>query len=73
MVIALVLIVIGLVFFARALGLVDQEALSIIWPLLLVVLGFSMLSHKMFGHEHTGKDCWYCRTVDLGAGKKSKK
>ncbi|MEX1997945.1 MAG: DUF5668 domain-containing protein [Candidatus Andersenbacteria bacterium] len=70
MTIGLILIVIGLVFFARALGYFEEQALNIIWPLLLVVLGLSMLSHKMFGHECKGKKCWYCENVNWSGGKK---
>jgi len=51
MVIGLMLIVIGLVFFAKALGFVTADTLSVLWPLLLIVLGLNMLSHHIFGHH----------------------
>jgi len=73
MVIGIVLIGIGLIFFAQALGFLKTEEIDVLWPLLLVVLGISLLSHKVFGHECTGsKKCWYCQTVDFGGGKRRK-
>ncbi|MAF81019.1 hypothetical protein CL628_03320 [bacterium] len=52
MLIGLVLIVTGLVFFAKALGLITGDVIEVLWPLLLIVLGLGMLSHHMFGHTH---------------------
>jgi len=51
MLIGLVLIVIGLVFFAKALGFITADTIDVLWPLLLVVLGFGMLSHRYFGQQ----------------------
>lgn len=51
MLIGLTLIVIGLVFFAKALGLITADTIDVLWPLLLVVLGFGMLSHNVLGHS----------------------
>jgi len=57
MFIGLILVVIGLVFFGKALGLITTDAISIIWPLLVIVLGISMITHHRFGHHCKGKDC----------------
>ena len=70
MLVGLVLIVIGAVFFAQALGLVQGETISILWPLLLIVLGLVMLSHKFLGHECAGKDCWCGGTINWNGKKK---
>jgi hypothetical protein len=72
MILGIVLIVLGLVFFARALGFIDTLSLNMAWPLLLVILGISLLSHKVLGHECTGKNCWCGGTIDW-TGKKGKK
>ena len=73
MVIGLILIVIGLVFFAQALGFLPVESTKVLWPLLLIVLGLSLLSHKFFGHRCVGKECRYCEPVSWGNGGKRKK
>lgn len=71
MIIPLVVIALGIFFFAKSLGLVMMnDQLSIIWPLVLIVLGLSLLCHKMFGHNCTSKSCEWCQDVSL---KKSKK
>lgn len=62
MMIGIVLIVIGVVFFAKALEFISADTLSVLWPLLLIVLGLSLISHKLFGH-HDAKG-WWSQTVD---------
>lgn len=65
MIIAIVLIVLGLFFFARALGFVTDETLGILWPLLLVVIGLSMLSRRwMFGCNCGKKTCPECGEIN---------
>lgn len=66
MTVALVLVVIGLIFFARSLGYVDDDTISILWPLLLVIVGLSMVSHRWFGHRCDDKDCWRCSEINFG-------
>lgn len=73
MVIGLILIVTGLVFFAQALGFLPTESSKVLWPLLLIVLGLSMLSHKFFGHNCNSKDCRYCEPVTWGVTGKRRK
>ncbi len=73
MFIGIVLIVTGLVFFARALGFLNAEQIGVLWPLLLIVLGLSFLSHRVFGHDHNGKNCWYCQTVKWNPNPKRKR
>lgn len=73
MLIGLVLIVIGLVFFAQALGFLPAENAKILWPLLLIVVGLSMVSHRFFGHNCDDKSCRYCMPVNWGAGGKKRK
>lgn len=73
MIIGILLIAFGILFFARAIELVDAEVFSVAWPLLLVVLGLSLLSHKLFGHSCDEKDCWRCQTVDWNNTPKRKK
>lgn len=68
MVIALALIVLGLFFFARALGFIGDEALNIVWPLLLVVVGLAMLAHR--GDE---KAWWDAAVKEISGGKKKRK
>lgn len=72
MLIGLVLIVIGLVFFAQALGFLPVESAKILWPLLLIVVGLSMISHRFFGHRCDDTDCNYCTPVHWGNGKRRK-
>lgn len=72
MVLALSLIVIGIVFFARALGLIEQNAFDIIWPLILIVGGLSLVTHKWFGHHCSDKECWRCHSIVLGKSSKKK-
>lgn len=69
MIIGLILIVIGVVFFARALGYIEGDTLSILWPLMVIVLGLSLLSHKVLGHDCTGKNCWCGGTIDWANSK----
>ena len=69
MIIALILIVIGVVFFAKALGFIENNTVDVLWPLLLVVVGFAMLSHRRFRTCCEDGTCTLCR-VDGGAGKK---
>jgi hypothetical protein len=71
MLVGLVLIVIGTVFFAQALGFIQGETLSVLWPLLVIVLGIVLLSHKALGHECEGKNCWCGGNVNW-SGKKKK-
>jgi hypothetical protein len=71
MTLALVLIVFGLVFFAKTLGFIDSETLNVLWPLLLVILGISMVSHHWFGHRCNDKECWRC--AEISFDKKGKK
>lgn len=75
MIIGLVLIVIGVVFFAQALGLLSGDVISVLWPLLVVVLGLSLISHKILGHEcaGNGKKCWCGGVVKWGMPKKAQK
>jgi len=40
--VSFVLIIIGVVFLLKNLGLIDASAWSVIWPLLIVVLGIKM-------------------------------
>lgn len=70
MIMGLVLIVIGLVFFAQALGFIQGETLNILWPLLLVVLGIALLSHKALGHDCAGKNCWCGGNINWSDRKK---
>lgn len=72
MLVGLVLIVIGAVFFAQSLGLIQGETLNVLWPLLLIVLGIVLLSHKVFGHECEGKTCWCGGNVTWGDNKKKR-
>ena len=67
MLIAILLILIGVVFFAHALGYIDDVSLGLLWPLLLVALGFSMLSHRMFGH---GSESWEAKPSNKSKKKK---
>ena len=76
MFVGLILIVIGVVFFARALGYIEGETISVLWPLLLIVLGLGLLSNKFMGHDCKGESCWCGGNVDWGNKKgrrKSKK
>lgn len=74
MLVGLILIVIGLVFFAQALGYIQGDTINILWPLLVVVLGIGLLSHKVLGHDCSGKDCWCGGAVDWSSkGKKKRK
>lgn len=65
MMIALLFIILGVTFFAQAAGLIPAGIASYIWPILLIVLGLGLLSHKTFGHSCNEKDCWRCREVSL--------
>lgn len=56
MVVGILLIVIGLVFFAKALGYIAGETLNVLWPLILIVIGFSLLSNRLLGEGHKR---WY--------------
>lgn len=70
MVVGLVLIVIGVVFFAQSLGFIQDETMQIIWPLLVIVLGLTLLSHKVLGHDCQGKGCWCGGSIDWGTKRK---
>jgi hypothetical protein len=70
MIFPLVIIALGIFFFARALGLVHDDQFEIIWPLALVVLGLSLLCHKMFGHNCNDKSCEWCKNVKWNSKKK---
>lgn len=70
MMLGVVLIVIGIVFFAKALGFIPGETMSILWPLLLVVLGLTMISHKVLGHSCEGKNCWCGGRINWSQKKK---
>lgn len=72
MFIPLILIVLGLFFFAKAIGVltVDALSLSVLWPLILVVAGLVMVSHNMFGHSCKGKACEWCKEVKLNGKSK---
>lgn len=72
MVIGIVLVVVGLMFFAQTLELVSAETMQVLWPLSLVVLGVVLLSHKALGHNCQGEKCWCGGAVDLGLGSSSK-
>ena len=72
MLVGLILIVIGTVFFAQALGFLTGETLQVLWPLLLIVLGIVLLSHKALGHECKGKKCWCGGTLDWNDLKKKR-
>ena len=73
MVIGLILIVIGLVFFAQALGYITGDVINVLWPLLVVVLGLALITHKTFGHQCAGPDCCGGNyTLSGGTKKKSK-
>ncbi len=56
MVIGILMIVLGLVFFAKALGFIEGETLHVLWPLILIVLGFSLIGNRMLGG---GRSRWY--------------
>ena len=73
MFIGLILIVIGVVFLAKALGLVTTDAMSIIWPTLVIILGLSIMTHHRLGHSCKGKDCCGGKFDLGGTPKKGKK
>ena len=75
MIFPILLIAVGLFFFAKALGFdVANEFWSVLWPLVLVVLGITMVSHRNWGHACDDKTCWRCTEVSLeDSPKKSKK
>ena len=70
MIVGIVLIVIGIMFFAQSLEFISAETMRVLWPLLLIVLGLTLLSHKMFGHDCAGKGCWCGGSVDWSNKKK---
>ena len=72
MFIALVLIIIGVLFFARAANLISPDMINVLWPLILIIIGLGLLSHKTFGHRCNDKDCWRCKEVALTDKKKRK-
>lgn len=65
MFIAFVLIILGVLFFARATNLISPELLNVIWPLVLIVIGLGLLSNRTFGHHCNDKNCWRCREVSM--------
>ena len=71
-VVAITIILIGIFFFARAIGFVNDETMNIVWPLLIVVLGLGVLAYGNTGHKCKGKNCWTCDHVEF-ANKKGKK
>lgn len=71
MILPLLLIAIGLIFFARTLGYITADTINVLWPLILVVVGLSMVSNHWFGHHCNVKDCWRCQEISFGD--KSKK
>jgi len=72
MLIGLVLVTIGIVFFARALGYIEGDTLNVLWPLLLIVLGIGMISNRAMGHQCKGGSCWCGGEVDWSKKKKKK-
>lgn len=73
MMVGLALIVIGIVFFAQALGFIPGDAMGMLWPLLVVVLGLTLLSHKVLGHVCGGKGCWCGGRINWTNGGSRKK
>ncbi len=75
MIVPLLLIVVGAAYFAQALGLLTISAttFNLLWPLVLVVVGLSMISHRKYGHLCTAKDCAWCQKVEFTETKKKRK
>ncbi|MBI3255445.1 MAG: hypothetical protein HYZ63_00565 [Candidatus Andersenbacteria bacterium] len=73
MTLALVLILFGVAFFAKTLGFISMDTLNVLWPLLLVVLGLSMVSHHWFGHRCNDKECWRCAEISFENKPKKKR
>ncbi len=73
MTLALVLIAFGLVFFAKTLGFIDTDTLNVLWPLLLVIVGLSMVSNRWFGHHCDDKNCWRCTEISFDGSKKKRR
>lgn len=73
MIIPLVIIAFGIFFFAKSLGLVPEDQFNVIWPLVVIVLGLSMLSRKMFGHDCDTKNCEWCKDVTWTKSKGKRK
>ena len=71
--IGIILVAIGLLFFAQTLGLVTAETMQVVWPLSLVIMGVVLISHKVLGHDCVGGGCWCGGTIDFGNGKKGGK
>jgi len=56
MFIGLTLIVIGAIFLLQNLGYLTSDAWDVIWPLLLIILGLSMIIKRKRGWH--GPWCW---------------
>lgn len=54
MLLALALVVVGVLFFFRNVGILPAPAWDIVWPLILIILGAGVL----LGGKHTGAACW---------------
>lgn len=72
MIIPLLLIAIGLVFFARSLGFITDEVINVLWPLLLVVIGLGMMSNRYLGSCCEDGTCGACK-INTGSGAKKGK
>ncbi|MCX6741185.1 MAG: DUF5668 domain-containing protein [Candidatus Parcubacteria bacterium] len=55
MFLGIILIVIGLAYLAENLGFLPVGVWQIVWPLLIVVIGISLIGKK------SGGTCWLCR------------
>ncbi|MBI5621564.1 hypothetical protein HY933_01710 [Candidatus Falkowbacteria bacterium] len=63
MVIPAFLVVLGLAFLARNLGWLSVDIWSVVWPVLIILLGLSLLSKK-------GRwNCWWCGCDHKSEGK----
>lgn len=71
MIIPFVLIAIGLIFFARALGYIGDEVINVLWPLLLVIIGLGMMSNRYLGACCEDGTCAACHIN--GTAKKKRK
>lgn len=63
----LVIILIGILYFFRNIGLIDSISWTILWPIIVMLIGVSMVLRQECGCGGWGcKWCKWCRGVNHG-------
>ncbi len=53
----IIVIVVGAALLLQNLGILSGDLWSILWPLIVIAIGFGIMSRR---HGHCGWWCWHC-------------